>query len=94
MGRLTERDKNNHVHFARGIAESYTIHTREHMLLSRLAAYEDSGLTPEEVAEVAKIVRCKDCAKVHPDEMFGEYWCNGERVEANHFCSYGEKKGN
>lgn len=67
-------------------------------ILDRLAAYEDIGLTPDEVSELAKIVRCKDC-KHHV------YYCNEDRkhwcyrrtdcfpVDENSFCSFGEMKG-
>lgn len=68
-------------------------------VLSRLAAYEDSGLTPEEVAELAKIVSCKDC--VHCTALnLGGYICENKdtpwyreddivRVNLDDCCKYG-----
>lgn len=63
----------------------------------RLAAYEDSGLTPDEVSELAKVVRCKDCEykkKAKYNEK-GYLICpaSGMEITDNDFCSYGEKKG-
>lgn len=62
--------------------------------IARLAAYEDSGLTPEEVMELAKIVRCRDCKLFKT--ISGEHWCMrysfGLRTTDDNFCSYGERK--
>lgn len=57
----------------------------------RLAAYEDSGLTPEEVMELSKIVRCGDC------EMYSEKGCSmsglfGRRFNPDDFCSEGRRR--
>lgn len=61
----------------------------------RLAAYEDSGLTPEEVAELAKIVRCKDCDYAVESEHEGCVVCcfHGHTVYQTDFCNNGKKKG-
>lgn len=63
-------------------------------VMSRLAAYEDSGLTPKEVMELAKIVRCKDCKYHSYDEEYGNHWCNYQHgaflVEQYGFCNRGE----
>lgn len=39
-----------------------------------------------------EVVRCKDCKRCSHDSMFGGYWCNGHRVKADDFCSYGERR--
>ena len=60
----------------------------------RLAAYEDSGLTPEEVMELSKIVRCKDCKYHSHDEEYDNHWCNYQHgsflVKRYGFCDRGE----
>ena len=38
-----------------------------------------------------KPVRYKECMHVSHDTVFGDYWCGGQRVFANHFCSCGKK---
>lgn len=43
-------------------------------------------------ADVAEVVRCKDCAKCQVDTIFNQFWCGGERVLPNGFCNYGERK--
>lgn len=60
----------------------------------RLAAYEDSGLTPEEVADLANIVQCKDCKNVTCHSPSGLH-CQILRryMKETDFCSCGEKKG-
>lgn len=69
--------------------------------LNRLAAYEDSGLTPEEVMELAKIVHCKDCKYRHYSGEVGKYlcfqhWCHRclRYIEVNEcgFCDKGKMK--
>lgn len=42
---------------------------------------------------IGDLIRCRDCAKVEEDKVFREYWCDGKRVPADHFCGYGVKKG-
>lgn len=77
-------------HIASELPKQYTRNA-----IVRLAAYEDSGLTPEEVAEFANVVRCQDCADA--DDALSEYsiYCNRHNcymcIEA--FCSYGKPKG-
>lgn len=48
-------------------------------------------------ADVAEVVRCKDCKYSSPDKVYG---CrfepfntleNGERMYSNDYCSYGER---
>lgn len=89
MERLTEWNA-DHTHGAMvKHADGYT----------RLAEYEDSGLTPEEVAELSKIVRCKGCEHfrlVGGNTVNAPHnWCSHFRkyVAPNDFCSCGEKKG-
>jgi len=41
-------------------------------------------------ADVVEVVRCKDCKFVSKDKPF--MWCNGNRVNPDDFCSYGERR--
>lgn len=82
-----------------GVVEGCELNTLHgmRMVVGRLASYENTGLTPEEVAELAKIVRCKDCEykkKASYNEK-GFLICpaSGMEITDNDFCSYGEKKG-
>lgn len=43
--------------------------------------------------DAVEVVRCKDCKHCWYDEMFGDRWCNGNRVHADSFCSDGERRG-
>lgn len=104
MERLTERKNGVFVYAGPdcfdfdGMASPAQIAIRNaQTILERLAAYEDSCLTPEEVADFAKIVRCKDCeykkkAKVN-DKGYLICPASGMEITGNDFCSYGEKKG-
>ena len=38
------------------------------------------------------VVRCKDCKHSSYDPVHGDYWCGGQRVFAEHFCSVGERR--
>ena len=47
-------------------------------------------------ADVAPVVRCKDCNKGHPELGTGGcVWCvrYGRDVNTDDFCSYGERRG-
>lgn len=59
-------------------------------VVDRLAAYEGTGLEPEEIYAV-KVVRCKDC-KYHNKPRLG--WCSFhmDRENSDDFAA-GEKKG-
>ena len=46
--------------------------------------------TKQEV--IGELVRCKDCAKVQHDTIFGRWYCKGKRIEPTDYCSYGERK--
>lgn len=60
----------------------------------RLCHYEDSGLTPEEVMELAKIVRCKDCKYFFTESCpMEEVFESCTEIE-NGFCNHGERKQN
>ena len=39
-----------------------------------------------------EVIRCHECKHVQHDEMFYQYWCNGNRVNPDHFCGYAERK--
>lgn len=59
----------------------------------RLAAYEDSGLMPDEIAVFANIVKCNDC-RYSSDGLHEmcvyctKHDCN---MHVNAFCGYGKK---
>ena len=42
--------------------------------------------------DAVPVVRCKDCKNCQLDDVFHDYWCNGKKVWAEHFCSYGERR--
>ena len=54
------------------------------------------GIKSLEPADVAPVVRCKDCRKCSYDSLFDYWWCNmtlgTRRVKHDDFCSYGERK--
>lgn len=39
-----------------------------------------------------ELVLCKDCKHSSYDSVHGDYWCYGQKVFANHFCSVGERR--
>ncbi len=50
--------------------------------------------------DAVPVVRCKDCkhSRLGCDEKYGEYWeCTytnfDQHFDADHYCSYGERKG-
>ena len=54
-------------------------------VVDRLAAYEGTGLEPEEIYAV-KVVRCKDC-KYHNKPRF-----HMDRENSDDFCSRGKER--
>lgn len=44
------------------------------------------------VANVAPVVRCKDCKKSSYCSFSGLYWCAGNGMLGEDFCSRGERK--
>ena len=91
MKRFTERteDGSAEVHIADYGAPPYSVVTRD--FVEKLASYEDTGLTPEEIEHLKalEVVRCKDCT-----EYNGHRYCNyhADPVDDDDFCSYGERK--
>ena len=96
--RLTKRNSN-------GDVASHVDPQKRHMLfVNRLAAYEDSGLSPEEVQEMARakaegrlveVVRCGKCRHYNTTGCSdGCGWCeNMDRgVFDEHYCSRGERR--
>lgn len=47
-------------------------------------------------ADVAPVVRCKDCKWDRPDTLLDKHWCSrllgSMEVRADDFCSYGKRK--
>ena len=39
-----------------------------------------------------EIIRCRDCKYMQKDEIFHQYWCNGNEVKEDHFCGYAERR--
>lgn len=39
-----------------------------------------------------EIIRCRDCKHMQKDEIFHQYWCNGNEVKEDHFCGYAERR--
>lgn len=50
----------------------------------------------EQIADIIEnseeVVRCKVCKHSSYDPVHGDYWCGGQRVFAEHFCSVGERR--
>ena len=42
--------------------------------------------------DVVEVVRCKNCKVAVRDEYSGCYFCHGNHVPAEHYCSYGERR--
>ena len=53
-----------------------------------IAVYGDAG-DGEELFEVQKLVRCKECTE--RDDDWCMYW--GNVINPDDFCSYGEREG-
>ena len=47
----------------------------------------------ERVVTIESLIRCRDCKYLQVDEVFHQYWCNGKRVEPNHYCGYAKRRG-
>lgn len=67
-------------------------------MMDRLAAYEDTGRTPEEVLpkdavdeqptiDAVEVVRCRDCKHRHSDS-----WCEYVDYDDNFYCARGERR--
>lgn len=59
--------------------------------ICQLADYENTGLSPSEIANVVPVVKCKDC------KFYGNGDCSIQTVRSmypNDYCSYGEKSDN
>lgn len=66
----------------------------KHEMYDAMAFYEDLDLTP--TADVAEVVRCKDCRYVFKEDEYS-YWCNGftspmRLVTPKTFCSHGRRR--
>ena len=56
------------------------------------AMYETTEIIDKEpTVDAVAVVRCKDCAIVQHDELFGRWYCNGKEVKPDDYCSYGER---
>lgn len=102
MERLTERLRTGEVLMASDYEEKYTEQEWICVLQDRLAAYEDTGLTPEEVAALVKdwsdlctivgecggIDRMRELAEADKDgrQTISEYRVKAIRVEL--FCTF------
>ena len=75
--------------FANGIAEGMTA-------VSELAKYRALG-TPEQLAARVEVVRCGSCAhkgRPMPHSAMKKWFCttHGTFMDADGFCSYGERR--
>lgn len=43
-------------------------------------------------ADVAPVVRCKECKHYQKDMLFGNAYCDGRQIKPDDFCSYGERR--
>lgn len=102
MERLTERWSESVVKL-KGCSNVYANVERKRAHIQnaivRLAVYEDSGLMPDEVMELLKIVRCNDCTHCTSLNL-GGYICENKdapwyreddivRVKLDDCCKYG-----
>lgn len=90
MKRLTERLPN-------GVIRVNFIEAKENAV-SRLAAYEDTGLEPEEIAKIREVdavpvVRCPKCEHYEDN---GYHFCNKWEHflpdDSEFFCAFGKRK--
>lgn len=42
--------------------------------------------------DAVEVVRCADCKHCQVDNLFDNYWCDGQSVWADHYCSKGERR--
>ena len=56
------------------------------------AHMETEAKVIREVMEQPEIIRCKDCRKGEYDFIFNMRWCDGKRVEDDHYCGYAERR--
>ena len=68
-------------------------------IIDKLAAYEDTGLAPEDIVPVVRCKDCKQCNDVSAIPFIADSQklvcmkgVNWRAVEPNHFCSYGERR--
>lgn len=47
----------------------------------------------ERIVTIDSLIRCRDCKYLQTDEVFHQYWCNGMKVEPNHYCGYAKRRG-
>lgn len=61
---------------------------------SAYAAFWKAGKTVLNLPAVdaVEVVRCKNCTVAVRDEYSGCYFCHGNHVPAEHYCSYGERR--
>ena len=39
------------------------------------------------------LIRCRDCMRSKEDRIFGQWWCEGRRIDPDGFCNSAIKKG-
>ena len=57
-----------------------------------LTLYAESLLAHAHTIDAVPVVRCKDCRKSGYDAFTGLYWCAGNGMRGEDFCSRGERK--
>ena len=51
-----------------------------------------SEIDHAEEIDAVKVVRCADCKHCQVDTLYHNYWCDGQSVWADHYCSKGEMR--
>ena len=75
--------------------QSYGINVDKEELLRALQYDRDQyhkGYADGRRDAMDELVLCKDCKHSSYDRVRGDYWCGGQRVFAEHFCSVGERR--
>lgn len=99
MNRLTH-ERNN------GIKTGYWSPNKKDELIEALAAYENTGLTPQDIYNLKaadylrrlRIIPCKNCKFLTCEKSTGIYWCRrGDGLDGeltlNDGCSRGKERG-
>ena len=48
--------------------------------------------TVKELKEELELIHCCECANLQADNLFHEFWCNGQRVTLDHYCGWARRK--
>ena len=72
------------------IAKPFRFYMRNGVLSNPVVSVRTIKELP--AADVAPVVRCKDCKHYQHDAFFDHDWCNGQRVTPDYYCADGERR--